>query len=95
MNESTIAPSNTPSIDPSREDHHRQHEDRERELELICVDRVQVGAQEDARHAAERGAGAVSGSFDLTSGTPIDAAATSSSRSAIRRARAASRATGS
>ena len=36
------------------EDHHREHEDRERERELVGVHRVQVGGEERARHAADR-----------------------------------------
>ena len=48
------------------------------------VDRVDVGAEERARHAAERGAGRVGQQLGAcTSGTPMLPAATSSSRSAI------------
>ena len=41
------------------EDDHAEDQDREVELELVGVDGVQVRAEEGARHAAERGAGAV------------------------------------
>ncbi len=63
------------------EDHHREHEDRERERELVGVHRVQVGREEGARDAADRARRPRRrSSFVLTSGTPIDAAAISSSR---------------
>ena len=41
------------------EDDHRQHEDREAELELIGLHGGLVGTEERARHAAEGGAGGV------------------------------------
>ena len=41
------------------EDDHGEDEDRERELELVGVDRVQIGAEEGAGDPAERRAGAV------------------------------------
>ncbi len=43
------------------DDDHGQDEDRERELELVGVDRRVVGPQEDTGHAAERGADRVGG----------------------------------
>ncbi len=43
-----------PDRPEAAEDDHGQHEDRERELELVGVDRVVEGAEERAGHAAHR-----------------------------------------
>ena len=49
----------SPDVPQAAEDDHREHEDRERELELVGVDRVQVRGEEGAGHPAEGGAGRV------------------------------------
>ena len=73
-----------PDVAQPAEDDHREHEDRERELELVGVHRVQVRAEEGARRSrrtprrSRRRAAS-----SCTSGTPMLAAATSSSRTAI------------
>ena len=65
-NVSATAPITTPQMLPeAAEDHHRQDEDRESELELVRVDAVQVGAVEGAGDAADRAAGGVGGELGL------------------------------
>ena len=48
------AQDHAPDVAHPAEDDHREHEDRERELELVRVHRVQVRAQERAGDPAER-----------------------------------------
>ena len=54
--EQQAADHRAPDRAQAADDHHRQDEDREAELELAGVDRRVVGAEEGAGHAAEHGA---------------------------------------
>ena len=85
MNDRVSAPTTTPQIEPRPPRMIIARTKIENEnCELVGVDRVQVGAEERAGHAAAGGAGRVGEQLDVfTSGTPMLTAATSSSRIAI------------
>ncbi len=59
------ADDDAPDRPEAAEDDHREHEDGERERELVGVDLLDVGAQERAGHAAHRRADRVGEQLDL------------------------------